>query len=348
MIQTLEAKKLISPPKWLASNVGYLTIMGSYAYGVSADDSDFDVYGFGIPPKEIIFPHLAGEIFGFGTQNKRFDQYQQHHVFDQNALGGKGRDYDLTVFSIVKYFQLLMDNNPNIIDSIFTPVNCILHATKVGHMVRDNRKLFLHKGAFHKFKGYAYSQLHKTDNRTDNKVLLAVWAFEKEHGLSHDATFAQCEAELARPVGLTADQAVKYHGLYAALIAQSVRYEKIKIEGTDRKFLYHVVRLMDEAEQILREGDVDLTRNREQLKAIRRGDMTEEDVRSLFASKERELESLYHSSPLRHGPDEPKIKALLVNCLEEHYGDLSACIVEPDKYLQAMREVRAVLDKAGV
>ena len=29
----------------------------------------------------------------------------------------------------------------------------------VGNLVREKRKLFLHKGAWPKFKGYAYSQL---------------------------------------------------------------------------------------------------------------------------------------------------------------------------------------------
>ena len=110
VVMELEQKKLISPPKWLASNVHYLTIMGSVAYGVSADTSDMDVYGFCIPPKEVIFPHLAGEIVGFGDQKKRFNQWQQHHVDDPSALAGKGRRYDLTVYNVVDYFQLLMKN----------------------------------------------------------------------------------------------------------------------------------------------------------------------------------------------------------------------------------------------
>jgi len=54
----LEQKKLICPPKWLPANVHYLTIMGSVAYGVSADASDMDVYGFCIPPKEVVFPPI--------------------------------------------------------------------------------------------------------------------------------------------------------------------------------------------------------------------------------------------------------------------------------------------------
>jgi hypothetical protein len=52
------------------------------------------------------------------------------------------------VFSIVKFFQLAMENNPNIINSLFTPVSCVLHCTKIGNLIRDRRRDFLHKGAW--------------------------------------------------------------------------------------------------------------------------------------------------------------------------------------------------------
>ena len=77
------------------------------------------------------------------------------------------------------------------------------------------------------------------------------------------------------------------------------------------------------------EGDIDLQRNNEQLKAIRRGEWTEERLREWFADKESHLERVYAESKLRATPDEPKIKALLLNCLEEHYGSLEGCVVEP-------------------
>ena len=52
-------------------------------------------------------------------------------------------------------------NNPNVLDALFTPATCVLHTTRAGTLVRENRRLFLHRGAWPKFKGYAYSQLHK-------------------------------------------------------------------------------------------------------------------------------------------------------------------------------------------
>src|SRR5262249_23542940 len=114
---------LIAPPSFVPANIHYETIMGSEAYGVSSGDSDKDVYGFCIPPKSYLFPHLAGEIEGFGRQKKRFEQYQQHHIEDKES----GKVYDLSIYSIAKYFQLCMENNPNMIDSLYTPDFCVLH-----------------------------------------------------------------------------------------------------------------------------------------------------------------------------------------------------------------------------
>jgi hypothetical protein len=44
------------------------------------------------------------------------------------------------------------------------------------------------------------------------------------------------------------------------------------------KFAYHTVRLLNEAERLLLQGDLDLQRNREQLESIRRGEWTEARV----------------------------------------------------------------------
>jgi predicted nucleotidyltransferase len=291
-VQRLTDKRLITPPRFLPPNVCYETIMGSVAYGVASDTSDMDIYGFAIPPKEALFPHLAGEIPGFGRQKERFEQFQIHHVHDPTELSGHGRTYDLQIFNIVKYFQLAMENNPNMIDSLFTPQTCVLHITKVGSMVREQRRIFLHKGAWVKYKGYAYSQLHKLTTK--------------------------------EPQGKRKEMRDKY--------------------GFDLKFGYHIVRLLYEAEQILLEGDIDLQRNREHLKAIRRGDIPEVDIRLWAAEKEKQLEKVYLESKLPNQPDEDRIKALLLQCLEEHYGNLEGCVVQPDRAVVVLRQIQEILD----
>jgi hypothetical protein len=61
LLEKLYTQSLIHPPKWLIHNTMYLTIMGSNAYAVTSDNSDWDIYGFCIPPKDDVFPHLRGE-----------------------------------------------------------------------------------------------------------------------------------------------------------------------------------------------------------------------------------------------------------------------------------------------
>jgi hypothetical protein len=113
----------------------------------------------------------------------------------------------------------------------------------------------------------------------------------------------------------------------------------------DVKYAYHLVRLLNEVEQILVEGDLDLQRNREQLKDIRRGEWTIEQLETYFESKERVLEQTYANSKLPEKPNEAAVKTLLLNCLEHHYGNLSDAVkVEPNAN-QMIAELQAVLDK---
>jgi hypothetical protein len=343
IIQELEAKQIISPPKWLADNTAYVTIMGSLAYGVSNDASDEDLYGFCLPPKDLVFPWTAGEIPGFGRQVQKFDVWQEHHA----KLNGK--TYDFSIYSIVKYFDLCMSNNPNMIDSLFTPTRCVKHATEIGRMVRDRRKMFLHKGAWHKFKGYAYQQVHKIDNK--RQAVPEIDAFV-EHcammGIERREAFDRAmwirEDMVGGPVLPSAEER-DLAMLASAVEAKGKRYVDIAKYGFDVKFSYHVVRLLAEVEQIMEEGDLDLERNREQLKAIRRGDWNKEDIVSFFESKEKELESLYVRSKLPHSPDEKAIKALLLDCLEQHYGTMSVAIAREAAPDAMLRELQSVIDR---
>ena len=50
----------IQVPPFVAEQTQLEVIMGSFAYGVDSDTSDLDIYGFCIPNKHIIFPHLTG------------------------------------------------------------------------------------------------------------------------------------------------------------------------------------------------------------------------------------------------------------------------------------------------
>ncbi len=296
IVSKLTEKGLVRPPTWLPGNIRYEGVQGSTAYGAATDDSDWDMIGWCVPPKDMVFSHLAGQIEGFGRQKKKFVSYQKHHVFDETALGGKGRTYDINIYNIVHYFHLCLENNPNMISSLFLPAECIVHTSIIGNMVREKRHLFLHKGCWHRFKGYAYSQLAKMETKSPD--------------------------------------------------AGSKRVALVEKFGYDVKFACHLVRLMYEVEQILTTGDLDLRRNSEELKAIRRGEVTADQVKKFFADKEQSLEKIYEKCNLiPWGPREDEIKQLLLNCLEEHWGTLEGCIITDITPVLALREIAEVIDK---
>lgn len=319
LLRALTDDKKICPPPWLPENTHYMVLMGSSAYGVSNDLSDMDIYGFCIPPKDIVFPHTIGHLEGFGQSPPKFDVWTEHHIKSQD---GK-KEYDFSIHSIIKYLGLVMENNPNMIDSLFVPDNCVMFITKIGKMVRDRRKEFLHKGSMQKFKGYAYAQIGRYRGGAPGTKLGGIRLAMLESGLEFEQfTEALKEGKLtAGDQNQTAKMVKDIEGLNARNIAT------VK-EGIDLKAMYHVVRLVNEAVQILMEGDLDIQRGNEQLKSIRRGEWTADQIFEYFEAKEKVLEELYITSKLQHRPDEKSLKNLLWDCLEEQFGSLRKLEVE--------------------
>jgi hypothetical protein len=122
------------------------------------------------------------------------------------------------------------------------------------------------------------------------------------------------------------------------------RREIIDKHGYDVKFAYHIIRLFDEVEQILLEGDLDLQRAREPMKAIRRGDWSADEVRNWAMEKETALEAAYVECKLPERPPVEPLRQLLYNCLEEHYGSLDGCVANVEWAEQVIREIDAIVN----
>lgn len=296
-LKELAAKGLAHPPSHVPDSIQYEAYTGSSAYGASDNTSDIDVIGFSIPDKKLVFPHSAGYIDGFGHRPAGFEVYQQHEIVDSTAKAGEGCEYDYSIYSIVKYFNLCFQGNPSMIGSLFLPSRCVLHLTPIGQQVLDNRKLFLNKSCYPRFRGYAYQMLHKirTKSPTDS----------------------------------------------------SKRKALIEKFGYDTKYAMNLVRLLLECEMILTQYDLDVEINREVLKSIRRGDWKIEDVEAFFTKKESELGHIHANSTIPTKADEEKVKQLLLNCLEQHFGSLKDCVEIVDKHEKAIQEIKEVLTRCG-
>ena len=258
--------KKLDKPNWFNYNdCSYLTTMGSHVFGTSNNDSDYDFYGFIFAPIELTFPHTQGEILGFGRNIQRFEQVQYDHLPFKNTTT------DITIYNIVKYFHLVMMGNPNMVDSLFVPEECIVFQDRVASMVRNNRRIFLSQKSLHTFKGMMMAHLSRLKSNHTKEGRL----------------------DLER----------KY--------------------GYDVKDGYHSLRMMLELEQILYTGDLDLRSHSNILNQVRNGEIEKDWLINECEMKLWLFERNQDKFVVPHSPDEDKIKRLLVNCLEEHFGNLS-------------------------
>lgn len=121
---------------WLNDRTILFVRHGSHAYGLNIATSDEDFKGVCIPPKQYTFGFM-----------EKFEQ-------------AEGKDPDLVVYDIRKFMKLAADNNPSIIEVLWSDP---LIVTPGGERLQEIRDQFLSKKAKHTFSGYAYQQLERIE-----------------------------------------------------------------------------------------------------------------------------------------------------------------------------------------
>ncbi len=70
-------------------------------------------------------------------------------------------DEDIALYEIKKFVTLALDNNPNIMDLIFSDKDATIYTNKKGKKLLKNTDIFLSKKTKFTFSGYAMSQIHR-------------------------------------------------------------------------------------------------------------------------------------------------------------------------------------------
>jgi hypothetical protein len=109
-------------------------ISGSHAYGLSLPQSDIDIKGVFVLPK--------AEYFGL--------TYTDQVNNDTN---------DIVFYEIKKFVDLLSKNNPNILELLNTPEDCIQYRNPLMSLI--NTEAFLSRLCNQTFGQYAYAQIKK-------------------------------------------------------------------------------------------------------------------------------------------------------------------------------------------
>ena len=100
------------------------------------------------------------------------------------------------------------------------------------------------------------------------------------------------------------------------------RQEYLDKWGYDLKMAYHPLRLLDQLNQLLDEGTIDLMRNKEECKAMRKGEWG--DFKTFDRVMSERLEALEKkaltTNAISPKPRMGELKVLLAECLESFYG----------------------------
>jgi len=112
-------------------------ITGSRAYGTNLPESDTDIRGVFIQPMD--------DILGFGYVEQVSDKMN-----------------DVTFYEIRRFLQLLANNNPNILELLNTPDECVISQHPLFDLILDRKDEFITKQCRNTFGGYAVTQIKKS------------------------------------------------------------------------------------------------------------------------------------------------------------------------------------------
>lgn len=290
----------------------FMTLAGSNMYGMATPQSDIDLRGVCVPPKNV--------VMGFANN------------FRQQQVPGE----DTTIFALMRFMELAADNNPNIIELLFAPEDCIRTIHPTWERLLERRDEFLSAKCYHTFSGYAHGQMKRIkghrvwlNNPPKRKPTRA------EFGLPEEGTGIR---ELAKGVDVhaVAPDALKIiekEKRYKSALKNWTDYQTWKKKrnpqraaleakfGYDTKHASHLIRLLRMGYEILTTGKLIVRRpDAEELLAIRRGAKTYDELMEEAETLNNKLDEIYNdkSYVVPFSPPKAALSDFAVE-LHDHY-----------------------------
>lgn len=318
-LDKLKSKPWFKP--WLTENTIFLTVHGSRCYGTNTPESDTDLKGICIPPKQ----------FYLGLLDTKFEQ-AEFKVAEKDTEG--------VIYELRKFLILAANTNPNICEVLFTDPKDHLIVTPLGQRILDNKEKFITTRARFSFGGYARGQLHRIKSHRNWLLNPPKEAPKRsDFGLSDDEHMSVSElgaykALEDKGVDLSVNavnvlQKEKAFHNAATQFKQYKNWEKTRnaaraqLEadfGYDTKHGMHLVRLMRMCVEIM-EGKgvlVDRTNiDREDLMEVRNGQWTYEKLIEEADSLDAKATELVKTSTLKKDVDQQWLSDFTMELLEE-------------------------------
>lgn len=268
---------------------------GSHAYGLATAQSDEDSRATCVVPKRF----LLG-----------LESFEQHE--------SEGKDH--VTYALAKFATLALQGNPNIIEMLHSPEDCILHRDALGDELCAAREGFLSRQAGERFGGYARGQLERMERHRR-------WLTDPPSGapdpVAFGATAIDGQLKFPDPSRRKRFDVEQKRWQHYETWRKERNEARAKLEsdfGYDTKHAVHLIRLLRMGEEILTRGEVIVRRpDAEDLLDLRQGRWPYERVMEEARARSEALTGLVEASPLPAGPDRPRVEALVVRLHESGF-----------------------------
>ena len=288
-----------------------LATMGSHSHGTYMPPTepnaidDVDLMGFVVPPLEY---HLGLPRW----ENWRMQQ----------------DELDVVLYSLTKAVGLLLKSNPNITGLLWLQESDYVYRHGLFWPLRTNRRIFSALTAANAFCGYAYGQLKRMEafdtGRIDEWEAL-VAEFERK-GVDwrswlemNGPEFDKKVSQHVHPAGLPTlpDKMRRLRSLqrrYFSGYMGERRKALVRTYQYDVKNAAHLIRLLRMGREFLETGELRVyrTTDAEEIKSIKRGEWTLEQVKQEAEKLFEEVRAAEATSKLPKRPDEAEANRLLI------------------------------------
>ena len=267
----------------------FRAITGSRAYGLDTPESDVDTRGVCIPE--------ARFVLGLGT----FEQWES-----------EGSDH--VIFGLSKFLRLALQGNPNIIELLFTPDDCVLFVDpELGQPLIDARDLLLSRRVGERFMNYALHQLKRIERHYR-------WLINPITTEPSPADFGASTLEgkaIFPSIGRERDfKAAQKAWSHYRTWREERHPDRAALEekyGYDTKHASHLCRLLNMGTEILESGQVLVRRpDHEFLRGVRTGALGYEELLEWANQRVSALPELVAGSSLPEDPAESDVEDLMI------------------------------------
>lgn len=299
----------------LGDRILFLALSGSYGYGTNNINSDIDLRGFLVEGDDVLFKLSS------------FEQFEC-------------RETDTVIYGLKKFINLALSGNPQILELLGLPEDCIYIMNKEGKLIYDNRDIFLSKKVVKTFGNYAMAQLRRIENALChdsyddekkevhllNSLKSQIEEFNEFNYGNLSLYIDENEKEIFINGNINNLPLRNFINLNSSLSNIVVSYKKLNHRNNkkDEKKLYkhamHLIRLLITGQHML-EGKGIITRLEEHIPlfiSIKNGELSFDEIFDLVRKYEKEFRYSAKETNLRDNPDQRRAEELMMEIYKSY------------------------------